>query len=122
MTFFTFFLVVLSGVLGLSFAAREALPLNFDPYATLRVQRDVSSAGIRSAYKTALNVMGRAASRHGHGQATNADDMAMLADIGLSYRVLIDAAWRGEWDAAHPLPAGAAPPTPYPVWDKEEEL
>lgn len=101
--------------------SRESIPSNLDPYATLRVSRDATSDAIRAAYRVALNVMGRAASKHGHGQEPHAEDMALLASIGLSYKVLIDKGWRSEWDAAHFVPTDHQP-TPFPLWDKMEDL
>ena len=101
--------------------SRESLPSTLDPYAVLRVPRSATNEMIRAAYRTALNVMGRAASKHGHGQDPHTEDMALLSTIGLSYRVLVDAGWRAEWDSAHALPEGHNP-TPFPKWDKEEDL
>lgn len=99
-------------------AAREALPSSFDPYATLRVARGASRDAVRATYRRALNVMGRAASRGGHGQEPDASAGAALADLGLAYRVLSDDAWRAEWDGAHPEVAATPPP---PAWEFEEE-
>ena len=112
--------LLLSNFIG-NVYSRESLPSTLDPYSILRVPRSATNDMIRAAYRTALNVMGRAASKHGHGQEPHDDDMALLSNIGLSYRVLNDAGWRAEWDLAHELPEGINP-TPFPIWDKEEDL
>jgi hypothetical protein len=127
-------------------AARDTLPAAFDPYSTLRVPRDVTPDAVRGAYRAALNVLGRAASRHGHGQRPDVDDLQLMQRVGLvrravflgaragprarahprlpptpppqAFRVLTDASWRAEWDAANAAPA--TPPS-YAPWVLDEE-
>ena len=71
--------------LALLFAAsasqRKALPADFDPYRVLHAYRGATKAEIRSAYRRALNVMGRAAAKHGHGQEASMDDSLLMEDI-----------------------------------------
>ena len=100
-------------------APRAPLPSDFDPYFTLRALRGASSKEVRSAYRRALNVMGRSAAKGGHGQQTSAEDARLMEDIKLAYEVLSDDTWRAEWDAAHPP---SSDPTPLPEWDKERDL
>jgi preprotein translocase subunit Sec63 len=100
-------------------APRAPLPAGFDPYFSLRALRGATAKEVRSAYRRALNVMGRSAAKGGHGQQASAEDARLMEDIKLAYEVLSDDAWRAEWDAAHPP---SSDPTPLPEWDKERDL
>ncbi len=100
-------------------APRAPLPAAFDPYAVLRVPRDATGDAVRRSYRSALNVLGRAASRDGHGQEPDVAHLELMKSVGLAFRVLTDAAWRAEWDAAHAPDAAA---TPFPAWDLERDL
>lgn len=100
-------------------SSREKLSADFDPYALLRLQRGATTDAIRGSYRNALNVLGRAASKHGHGQEPDTSHLELMRSIGLAYRVLMDAGWRAEWDGAHE-PPGAAPQ--YSEWDLDQDL
>jgi preprotein translocase subunit Sec63 len=100
-------------------APRQALPADFNPYRVLRAYRGASQKDIRSAYRRALNVMGRSAAKGGHGQEASAEDAALMEQIKLAYEVLSDDEWKAEWDAANPAESS---PTPLPEWEKERDL
>jgi len=98
---------------------RAPLPSGFNPYRVLRAYRGATEKDIRSAYRRALNVMGRAAAKGGHGQEASADDAALMQHIKLAYELLTDPEWKAEWDAANPAESS---PTPLPEWEKERDL
>lgn len=100
-------------------AERAPLPVDFNPYRVLRAYRGASQKDIRSAYRRALNVMGRAAAKGGHGQAASEEDALLMQQIKLAYEVLSDEGWKAEWDAANPAESS---PTPLPEWEKERDL
>lgn len=113
------FALVGHAVSGLA-SSREKLSADFDPYDVLRLRRDATSDAVRGAYRNALNVLGRAASKHGHGQEPDTGHLELMRKIGLAYRVLMDAGWRAEWDGAHEPSADAE--TQYPEWDLDQDL
>jgi DnaJ-class molecular chaperone len=117
-------LFLAAGALGERAALqRAALAAGFDPYAVLRAPRGASRDEVKAAYRRALNALGRAASRGGHGQVTRDADFLLMQDVRQAYEVLSDAAWRAEWDAAHPARAdeGAAAATAVPKWKLDED-
>ena len=99
-------------------AAAAALPEGVDPYAVLRAPRGAGPAELKAAYRRALNVLGRRASRGGHGQVTEDKDYALMVAVRQAFELLSDARARAAWDAAHPPQAEA---TPAPQWRMEED-
>ena len=80
---------------------RTPLKEGFDPYAVLGLARTATTDEIRAAYKSALNVMGRRASRHGHGQETEEVDHELIVSVRQAYEVLSDPTWKKEWEASN---------------------
>ncbi len=107
-----------AGAAGGAAAPRAPLPDGFDPYAALRAPRSASAQELKAAYRRALNVLGRRASRGGHGQVTDDADYALLVGARQAFELLSDAPAKAAWDAAHPAPAAA---TPVPQWRMEED-
>lgn len=106
-------------LLPLAAAASGApLPEGVDPYAVLRAPRAAGPAELKAAYRRALNVLGRRASRGGHGQVTEDKDYALMVAVRQAFELLSDARARAAWDAAHPPQAEA---TPAPQWRMEED-
>ena len=84
----------------------------------LRAPRGASRDEVKAAYRRALNVLGRRASRGGHGQVTEDGDYSLMVAVRQAYELLSDAPARAAWDAAHPAPPAA---TPVPQWRMEED-
>lgn len=96
---------------------RTPLKEGFDPYAVLGLARTATTDEIRAAYKSALNVMGRRASRHGHGQETEEVDHELIVSVRQAYEVLSDPSWKKEWEASNA--ATSAEPA-EPAWRADE--
>jgi DnaJ-class molecular chaperone len=89
-------------------AAAAVLPEGVDPYAVLRAPRGAGQRELKAAYRRALNVLGRRASRGGHGQVTEDKDYAQLVAVRQAFELLSDAQRKAAWDAAHPPAAGGS--------------
>lgn len=110
--------LLLGGVSSAPVNLRD-LPHGFDPYAVLHVRRGADAGAIKVAYRRALNVMGRAASKHGHGQEASLDDAELMRRIGLAFSLLNDAAAKAEWDELNPEEAS---PTPLSHAEREDDM
>jgi DnaJ-class molecular chaperone len=103
-----------------SFVAADSA---FDPYAALRTPRDSSKEDIRRAYREALNVLGRRAAKGGHGQVTKDEDYLLMQSVRKAYELLSNPIKKAEWDGAHPVGAGQAPPLEgWSMGEDEDDL
>ncbi len=71
------------GESGALVITRPTLPVSFNPYHTLMVPRSATKHEVRKAYKRALNAMGRAAAKDGHGQPADAEDSEIMKTVVL---------------------------------------